>query len=92
MTNEARIIKEKLNISAIPNDTLNQLIKDRLDFGFDSIYFRYAEVCDELAMYKSIIEHSNPIDERKHMNGRKMHFYNTLEQLLQAHCEVKNDT
>ena len=82
MTNEARIIKEKLNISAIPNDTLNQLIKDRLDFGFDSIYFRYAEVCDELAMYKSIIEHSNPIDERKNMNGRKMHFYNTLEQLL----------
>ncbi len=92
MTNEARIIKEKLNISAVPNDTLNQLIKDRLDFGFDSIYFRYAEVCDELAMYKSIIEHSNPIDERKNMNGRKMHFYNTLEQLLQAHCEVSNDT
>lgn len=87
MTNEAKIIKNILDVSTIPNDTLNQLIKDRLDFGFDSIYFRYAEVCDELAMYKSIIEHSNPIDERKHMNGRKMHFYNTLEQLLQAHGE-----
>ena len=92
MTNEAKIIKNILDVSTIPNDTLNQLIKDRLDFGFDSIYFRYAEVCDELAMYKSIIEHSNLIDERKHMNGRKMHFYNTLEQLLQAHCEVSNDT
>jgi len=92
MTNEAKIIKNILDVSTIPNDVLNQLIKDRLDFGFDSIYFRYAEVCNELAMYKAIVERTSPIDERKHMNGRKMHFYNTLEQLLQAHCEVKNDT
>ena len=67
MTNEAKKIKNILDVSTIPNDTLNQLIKDRLDFGFDSIYFRYAEVCDELAMYKSIVERTNPIQEKKNM-------------------------
>lgn len=66
-------------------EELNKLRKDRLDFGFDSIYFRYAEVCDELAAYKARANGSCPITERAHMNGRKMHFYQALEQLLQAH-------
>ena len=64
---------------------LTQIEKDRLDFGFDSIYFRYAELCDELAMYKVMYEHELPSNAKKAMNGRKMHFYNTLEQLLRAH-------
>ena len=66
-------------------DTYKQVLKDRLDFGFDSIYFRYAELCDELAMYKVMYEHELPSNAKKAMNGRKMHFYNTLEQLLRAH-------
>lgn len=90
MTNEAKKIKNILDVSTISNDTLNQLIKDRLDFGFDSIYFRYAEVCDELAAYKSAYERTNPVEEREHMNCRKMHFYETLEQLVHAHEEVTN--
>lgn len=89
MTNEAKKIKNILDVSTISNDTLNQLIKDRLDFGFDSIYFRYAEVCDELAMYKSLVERTNPIQEKKNMFHQKMHFYEALEQLLQAHKEEK---
>ena len=92
MTNEAKKIKNILDVSTIPNDTLNQLIKDRLDFGFDSIYFRYAEVCDELAMYKSMVERTSPIQEKKNMFHQKMHFYEALEQLLQAHEEKENDT
>ena len=70
---------------------LTQIEKDRLDFGFDSIYFRYAELCDELAMYKVMYEHELPCNAKKAMNGRKMHFYNTLEQLLQAHEGDNND-
>ena len=89
MTNEAKKIKNILDVSTIPNDTLNQLIKDRLDFGFDSIYFRYAEVCDELAAYRATIKHTDPIKERENMFNRKMHFYEALEQLLQAHKEEK---
>ena len=92
VTEQAKKIKDILNIVHIDSDTLNQIAKDRLDFGFDSIYFRYAEVCDELAMYKAMVEHTNPIDERRHMNGRKMHFYDTLEQLVHAHEEVANDS
>ena len=63
----------------------SQIEKDRLDFGFDSIYFRYAELCDELATYKAWINRTNPIDERNHMDGRKRHFYEALEQLVHAH-------
>ena len=92
MTNDVKAIKKILDVSTIPNDTLNQLIKDRLDFGFDSIYFRYAEICDELAMYKSIVEHTNPTQEKKNMFHKKMHFYEALEQLVHAHEEDNDGT
>ena len=37
-----------------PNVTIYQkLVTERLAFGFDSIYFRYAAVVDELARYKA---------------------------------------
>ena len=91
MTNDAKTIKKVLDVSTIPNDMLNQLIKDRLDFGFDSIYFRYAEVCDELAMYKAVVKRTDPIQEKKDMSHRKIHFYEALEQLLQAHMESKGE-
>lgn len=73
-------------------ELIKTIAKDRIDFGLDSIYFRYAELCDELALYKSIVEHTDPITERKHMNSRKMHFYGALEQLVRAHEEDKNGT
>ena len=85
---KAEEIKEKLDVVRIARDDYNTLVKDRLDFGFDSIYFRYAEVCDELAAYKALYDRSsNPVEQRKQMDGRKMHFYNALEQLLQAHVQ-----
>lgn len=41
-----------------PNITISKeehqkLVTERLAFGFDSIYFRYAAVVDELARYKA---------------------------------------
>ena len=55
MTPEAKRIKEILERAEVVVDRkeLDKIVKDRLDFGFDSIYFRYAEVCDELAVYKA---------------------------------------
>ena len=93
MMPEAKRIKEKLERKEVVVDRkeLDKVIKDRLDFGFDSIYFRYAEVCDELAVYKVRANGSCPITERAHMNGRKMHFYQALEQLVQAHPEREDD-
>lgn len=87
MTSEAKRIKEILERAEIVVDRkeLDKVIKDRLDFGFDSIYFRYAEVCDELAAYQSVVDHVPAHEARKRMNGRKMHFYQALEQLLHAH-------
>ena len=93
MTPEAKRIKEKLEHKEVVVDRkeLDKVIKDRLDFGFDSIYFRYAEVCDELAAYQSVVDHVPAHEARKRMNGRKMHFYQALEQLVQAHPEREDD-
>ena len=90
MDKKIKDMYDKLNVITINRDDYNTIIKDRLDFGFDSLYFRYAELCDELAVYKSIYNHTNPIEERKYMNGRKMHFYDALEQLTHAH-DKEND-
>lgn len=93
MTPEAKKLKEKLERKEVVVDRkeLDKIIKDRLDFGFDSIYFRYAEICDELAAYQSIVDHVPAHEARKRMNGRKMHFYQALEQLVQAHPEREDD-
>ena len=91
MTERAKEIAAKLNKTVIDTDVCNTIIKDRLDFGFDSIYFRYAEVCDELAAYMARADHIDPVEARHRMNGRKMHFYQALEQLVQAHPEREED-
>ena len=85
MNDYAKLIKDKLDVVTIDRTDFNVLCKDRLDFGFDSIYFRYAEALDELAAYKAIVEKIDPMQARKQLLCRKMHFYNTLEQLVHAH-------
>ena len=85
MTDYAKNLKEKLDIVRLPKEAFDELAKDRLDFGFDSIYFRFAEVCDELAAYKAIVERIDPIQARKQLSHRKQHFYMALEQLVHAH-------
>lgn len=88
MTEQAKKIAEKLNIAVIHQEDLDTILKDRLDFGFDSIYFRYATLCDELAMCRAQLKLTDPLKERQHMDCHKQHFYEALEQLLQAHKEV----
>ena len=85
MDKKTKEMYDKLNTITLSRDDYNMILTDRLDFGFDSIYFRYAEVCDELAAYKAKLDHTDPVQERKNLNGRKMHFYYALEQLTHAH-------
>jgi hypothetical protein len=93
MINKDGIIGEFKGISFVEEKDFKQICKDRLDFGFDSIYFRYAEACDELAAYMSRADHIDPVEARRRMSGRKMHFYQALEQLVHAHSkEDENDT
>ena len=79
-----KIAKEAVD-SAL-EQKLTQVEKDRLDFGFDSIYFRYAILCDEVARLEAKESHDYE-RERKKAETRKMHFYNCLEQLLKCHGE-----
>lgn len=75
---------------------LDQIKKDRLDFGFDSIYFRYSELVEELSWHKEL----HAISKKEHFNreawcnSKRMHFYECLEQLVHAHQDQevrKND-
>lgn len=94
MTTQAKKIKETLDKVSIDRETLNQLCKDRLDFGFDSIFFRYAEAIEELGHYKEKEARRNgeSFDKKRFCDGRKLHFYNCLEQLLRTHEEGNDDT
>lgn len=87
MTDTAQKIKETLDKVIVSREELNQIVKDRLDFGFDSIYFRYSEAIEELSYYKEQESRraGEHFDRKRFCDGRKMHFYNCLEQLLQAH-------
>ena len=94
MTTEAKRIKDILNTIHIDKDLLDELIKDRLDFGFDSIYFRYSEAIEELSWFKlqeAKKEGNCNFDRKAFCNTRKQHFYNCLEQLLRAHESLKGD-
>lgn len=93
MTEKAQQILDSKNLTVIGKKELEEIVKDRLDFGFDSIYFRYATVVDELAVYKAQErakrEHISFVEayerESKWYGGHKMHFYHALEQFVHAH-------
>lgn len=79
-------IKKTLDKITISRDTYNRIIQDRTDFAFDSIYFRYAIMRDELATLKARYESHDIDSEKMRATVDKEHFYNTLEQWTQAHA------
>lgn len=84
---EKQKIVDTLDSTRISNTTLNQLIQDRNDFAFDSIYFRYAIMRDELAVLRARILGKDYQREQETAKVDKMHFYNALEQWTQVHQE-----
>lgn len=93
MDKKIKDMYDKLNIITINRDDYNTIIKDRLDFGFDSIYFRYAEAITELSFLKEVEARRQGRDfNRKSWTDTKlMHFYDALEQLVHAHEKGDNE-
>lgn len=89
MTGDMEKLKDKLDVTVINKDQLNKLLLERINFAFDSLYFRYAMAIKELAEYKE----KDALREGKHFsrksweNNQCMHFYNVLEEILEAHAE-----
>lgn len=79
------VLREENQNMIIPKEEYQKLVTERLAFGFDSIYFRYAAVVDELARYKAKDPANKGKDFSNWANCQKMHFYNVLEQLTGAH-------
>ena len=87
MDKKIKDMYDKLNIVTINRDDYNTLYKDRMDFGFDSIYFRYAEAIIELSFFKDMEAKrmGRDFDRKFWVDGKLMHFYNCLEQWTHAH-------
>ena len=87
MTDYAKCMKDKLDIVTLSREDFNTICKDRLDFGFDSIYFRYSEAIEELSWFKEMEakRDGRSFDRKSWCNTRRQHFYMCLEQLLHAH-------
>ena len=88
MTDYAQKIKNKLDIVTLSSEDFNAICKDRLDFGFDSIYFRYSEAIEELSWFKEAEARRNgniSFNRKNWCDTRRQHFYMCLEQLLHAH-------
>ena len=81
----AEALREEDSNVTIPKEEHQKLITERLAFGFDSIYFRYAAVVDELAHYKTKDPANMGKDFSSWANCQKMHFWHVLEQLTGAH-------
>ena len=81
----AETLREEDPNVIIPKEAYRKLVAERLAFGFDSIYFRYAAAVDELARYKAKDPANRGRDFSNWANCQKMHFYNVLEQLTGAH-------
>jgi hypothetical protein len=92
MTNDIKDLYEKLNVIMVNKDDFNKIVKDRIDFGFDSIYFRYAIAIDELAILKEERARNNcqSFNREVWANSQKQHFYHILEQFSQAHKMENN--
>lgn len=52
MIREAEELKNKLDVTVINRDQLNKILLERINFAFDSLYFRYAMAIKELGEYK----------------------------------------
>ena len=86
----AETLREENPNVTIPKEAHRKLVAERLAFGFDSIYFRYAAAIDELVRYKAkdpvnINAGKDPIWYQHWANDQKMHFWQVLEQLTGAH-------
>ena len=88
MTDYAKSLKDKLDIVTLSREDFNTICKDRLDFGFDSIYFRYSEAIEELSWFKKAEARRNGnmnFNRKNWCDTRRQHFYMCLEQLTHAH-------
>ena len=89
----ARVVNEDVVAKTwIDVKDLEQLTKDRLDFGFDSIYFRYSEIVEELSWHKELqaIHKKENFNRKAWCDSKRMHFYHCLEQLVNAHPQKED--
>lgn len=89
MIREAEELKNKLDVIVINRDQLNKILLERINFAFDSLYFRYAMAIKELGEYKEreALKEGRHFSRKTWEDGQYMLFYNVLKEILEAHAE-----
>ena len=76
-------ILEKLNVTTVNNDIWNRILSERLNYAFDSLYFRFALAIKELGEYKQkeAVANNEKFLRKKWESAQMMNFHQTLEKL-----------
>lgn len=76
-------IKGKLNVTTVNNDIWNKILIERLNYAFDSLYFRFALAIKELGEYKQkeAVANNEKFLRKKWESAQMMNFHQTLEEL-----------
>lgn len=87
MDNNKKEMLEKLNVTTINNDLWNKVLIKRLNYAFDSLYFRFALAIKELGEYmqKEAIANNENFLRKKWEKAQMMSFQQTLEELLEGY-------
>ena len=84
MNNNKEKVLEKLNnVTIIDNDLWNKILSERLNYAFDSLYFRFALAIKELGWYiqKEAITNNEKFDRKKWECTQLKSFNYILEEL-----------
>lgn len=84
--------KNKNKIMPIERQELDKLLSQRINFAFDSLYFRYAMAIDELARYKEEENRRNGscANIKRWADSQKMQFYKVLDEILEPYPKENN--
>lgn len=80
-------IKEKLNVTTVNNDIWNRILSERLNYAFDSLYFKFALAIKELGEYKQreAVANNEEFHRKKWVSVQLMNFHQTLEELSEGY-------
>ena len=83
MSDNKEKILEKLNVTTVNNDIWNRILSERLNYAFDSLYFRFALAIKELGEYKQkeAVANNEKFLRKKWESAQMMNFHQTLEKL-----------
>ena len=94
MTDQAKYIKEKLNVTIVDNEELTKLYRDKQGYAFDSLIYRFKEYqakalrsdVEDFMMTKGVVDRTEAFKRVQDRHNRDlMRFIQILEEAIGEH-------